>query len=103
MRVDCINALVGTACPPGSYPEQWDIAGLKARVRDVLGIDAPLEAWMDEEAIEPETFEQRLVEAAEAKAAQRVAEAGEAGWRQIEKSIMCRPTSSIFTISATAP
>ena len=26
---DTINTLVGTACPPGSYPEQWDIVGLK--------------------------------------------------------------------------
>ncbi len=27
MRHDTINAIVGTACPPGSYPEQWDIDG----------------------------------------------------------------------------
>ncbi len=40
MRHDTVNALVGEACPPGSYPEQWDIAGLKERVDDVLGIEA---------------------------------------------------------------
>ncbi len=88
MRVDCINGIVGTACPPGSYPEQWDIAGLKARIDEVLGIDAPLETWLEEEAIEPEVFEERLVALADEKAAARVGETGEEGWRQIEKSIL---------------
>jgi preprotein translocase subunit SecA len=31
MRHDTVNALVGTACPPGSYPEVWDMAGLAER------------------------------------------------------------------------
>jgi len=30
--------LRGCGKPPGSYPEQWDIAGLKARVEEVLGL-----------------------------------------------------------------
>jgi preprotein translocase subunit SecA len=29
------NAIVGDACPPGSYPEQWDIETLKATTLDV--------------------------------------------------------------------
>ena len=28
MRHETVNALVADACPPGSYPEQWDIDGL---------------------------------------------------------------------------
>jgi preprotein translocase subunit SecA len=35
MRNDTVNAIVGDACPPGSYPEQWDIEGLKARISDL--------------------------------------------------------------------
>jgi preprotein translocase subunit SecA len=27
MRAETVNAIVGDACPPGSYPEQWDVAG----------------------------------------------------------------------------
>ena len=34
MRQDTVNSLVGEACPPGSYPEQWDIAGLKEKIED---------------------------------------------------------------------
>ena len=33
MRHDAINAMVGDACPPGSYPEQWDIDGLQGAHR----------------------------------------------------------------------
>ena len=88
MRVDTINSLVGTACPPGSYPEQWDVAGLKARVADVLGIEAPIDAWMEEEAVEPELIEERLVALAEEKMAAKLAEADPSAWRQIEKSIL---------------
>jgi preprotein translocase subunit SecA len=88
MRVDAINSIVGTACPPGSYPEQWDIEGLKAKVADILGIDAPVEQWMQEEAIEPETFEERLVEMAEQKMAAKIAESDPSIWRQVEKQIL---------------
>jgi hypothetical protein len=37
-------------CPPGSYPEQWNIE-LKERVREVLGArTVPIDAWMQEDA-----------------------------------------------------
>jgi preprotein translocase subunit SecA len=88
MRVDAINSIVGTACPPGSYPEQWDVEGLKAKVADILGIDAPIDRWMGEEAIEPEIFEERLVELADEKMAAKVAESDPSIWRQVEKQIL---------------
>jgi preprotein translocase subunit SecA len=88
MRVDTINAIVGTVCPPGSYPEQWDIAALKTKVLDVTGIEAPIEAWMDEDAVEPEIIEERLVALAEQRMAERTAEIDPAMWRDVEKGIM---------------
>src|SRR6185312_14752151 len=57
MRHDAINSMVGAACPPGSYPEQWDIEGLKNKVRDVLGIEAPIDDWLTEHAVEPDMFD----------------------------------------------
>ena len=44
MRRDAINAIVTKACPPGSYPEQWDVAGLKKKIDEVLGLECA--AWM---------------------------------------------------------
>jgi preprotein translocase subunit SecA len=88
MRVDTINAMVGAACPPGSYPEQWDIEGLKAKVTDVLGIEASIDAWLQEDSVEPDLIEQRLVELAEDKMSSKIAGTEVSIWRSVEKSIM---------------
>jgi preprotein translocase subunit SecA len=88
MRHDAINAMVGAACPPGSYPEQWDIEGLKAKVLNVLGVEAPLEDWLQEEAVEPEMIEERLVAMTDKLMADKMAEGDESIWRQVEKQIL---------------
>jgi preprotein translocase subunit SecA len=88
MRHDTINAMVGTACPPGSYPEQWDIAGLKQKVQNILGIEAPLEDWLQEEAVEPEMIEQRLVAAADKIMADKMAADDVSIWHQVEKQVL---------------
>src|SRR5690606_11112319 len=85
MRVDAINSIVGTFCPPGSSPEQWDVAGLRAKLDDVLGIDPPIDAWMEEEAVAPDLIEERVVALAEEKMAAKIAEADPTIWRQVEK------------------
>ncbi len=88
MRHETVNTLVGDACPPGSYPEQWDIDGLKARAKDVLGIDVPVEQWMDEDGLEPDTIEERLAQLVDANVEARQADNDPAIWRQIEKSVL---------------
>ena len=88
MRHDTINALVGDACPPGSYPEQWNVAPLKERVGEVLGLDIPIEGWLAEDGLEPETVEQRVVAAADAKMAEKVNGFDETAWRGLEKSVL---------------
>ncbi|BBC72882.1 preprotein translocase subunit SecA [Altererythrobacter sp. B11] len=88
MRHDAINAIVGTACPPGSYPEQWDLAGLKEKIGDILGVEPPLEDWLEEDAVDPELIEQRLLDIASEKMATKMADNDETIWRQVEKSIL---------------
>jgi len=88
MRRDTINAIVGTACPPGSYPEQWDVAGLKMRVDDVLGLQPPIDDWLEEDAVEAELIEERITELAEEKMQAKIGTADPAIWRQVEKSIL---------------
>ncbi len=87
MRHDSINALVGDACPPGSYPEQWDVEGLKARIAELLGAEPPLDDWLGEDGIEPDTIAERLIEAGDAKMAEKMGDDHEM-WRQIEKSVL---------------
>ncbi|OCC24802.1 preprotein translocase subunit SecA [Croceicoccus estronivorus] len=88
MRHDTVNFLVGEACPPGSYPEQWDIAGLKERVDDVMGLQPPFEEWMEEDALEPELLEERIRDLADAKMDAKIASGDVGIWRQVEKSVL---------------
>ena len=88
MRHDTVNALVADACPAGSYPEHWNIAGLRERVADVLGMEVPLEQWMAEDGIEPDEVEQRLSDAVDAKMADKMSGEDPAVWRSVEKSVL---------------
>ncbi len=88
MRHDTINSLVADACPAGSYPEQWDISGLKERVEDVLGLAPPLDEWMEEDQLEPEIIEERIRTAADGVMEAKIGNADSGVWRQIEKSIL---------------
>ena len=33
-------------CPPGTYPEQWDVEGLKESVDAVFGLQPPIDDWL---------------------------------------------------------
>ncbi len=88
MRQETVNAIVSDACPPGTYPEQWDLDGLKRRAADVLGVDVPVEEWMAEDGLEPEMIEERVAAMANAVVEQKTAEVEPTTWRSIEKSIL---------------
>ncbi|PXA96703.1 preprotein translocase subunit SecA [Nostoc sp. 3335mG] len=88
MRTETVNSIVADACPPESYPEQWDIAGMTQRVADVLNLELPIEEWAREEGIEPEIVEERIQEAAAKLVADKSADLEPETWAQIEKSIL---------------
>src|SRR5690606_2089113 len=74
MRRETINAIVGEACPPNTYPEQWDIEALKVKCFDTLGVELPIEQWLTEDEVDPEMLEVRITEAADALIAEKAAE-----------------------------
>jgi preprotein translocase subunit SecA len=88
MRHDTVNAIVGDACPPGSYPEQWDLEGLRARVQDVLAVDAPVDDWVAEDGIEPDMIEERIVALTDAHVEKLRAGNDPEVWLQVEKSVL---------------
>ncbi|MAL26437.1 MAG: preprotein translocase subunit SecA [Croceicoccus sp.] len=88
MRTDTVNSMVGEACPPGSYPEQWNVEGLKERFADVIGEDAPIDSWLEEDGIDPQDIEQRLAAQADAKMDSKLASVDPSIWRQVEKSVL---------------
>jgi len=88
MRNDTVNALVADACPAGSYPEHWDIDGLKAKALDILALDVPLEDWIEENGVDPELVEERIAAMATEHMNAKMAQDDPAIWRQVEKSIL---------------
>lgn len=88
MRHDTINNMVGAACPPNSYPEQWDIEGLKEEVRKNLALDLPIEEWVQEQAVDPEMLTERIIAAADAMMAEKAASLPAETWVQIEKNFL---------------
>ncbi|WP_395332615.1 preprotein translocase subunit SecA [Novosphingobium sp. BL-8H] len=88
MRNDTVNAIVADTCPQGSYPEHWNIEGLKTKSAEMLALEVPIEAWIDEDGIDPELIEERIAAMAEAHMAEKMANDDPAIWRQVEKSIL---------------
>ncbi len=88
MRHETVNTLVGEACPPNSYPEQWDLEGLKAKAQDILGLDVPLEEWVKEQSVEPEMLEDRLRTQSDAAMTAKAADLEPGAWMQVEKSVL---------------
>src|SRR4028119_92175 len=88
MRTDTVNTIVGEAIPPNTYPEQWDIDLLKERTEKVFGLTPPYDAWVKEEAVEPEMFVERLQQMADDEMEAKAAEIPPETWIQIEKSYM---------------
>src|SRR3546814_15012633 len=88
MRAETINTLVADACPPNSYPEQWNVEGLKERVLGTLGLDPPVDEWVKEQAVDPEMLNERISAAAAANMVDKAANIPAESWVQIEKSVM---------------
>ncbi|MEG8039070.1 preprotein translocase subunit SecA [Sphingomonas sp. LR60] len=88
MRAETVNAIVGEACPPNSYPEQWDVEGMKTRLAEVLNITPPVDDWLNEDALDPEIVTERVLAEADAMVEAKAAELDTATWTQVEKSIL---------------
>ena len=88
MRAETAAAIVAVSCPEGTYPEQWDVAGLKESIEDVFGLQPPIDEWLrgrsgragDDHRAAPEP--------------RRRDDGGEAGrveperWNEVEKQIL---------------
>ena len=88
MRAESVNTIVGEACPPNTYPEQWDIPLLKERIAEVFGLELPIDDWLQEEAVDPEILVDRIRAAADAQVEEKVKELDPESYIQIEKSIL---------------
>jgi preprotein translocase subunit SecA len=88
MRAETVNAIVGEACPPNTYPEQWDVPLLKERVEQVFGLQPPIDDWLQEEAVEPELLVERIRAQADAQIAEKMQELEPETYITVEKNIL---------------
>ncbi len=85
---DAIEALVDEHCPPGVYPEDWDLDGLATRLEQVYESKVDL-ATLDLERLDRDQLVELLVEDAEDAYERRVEEVGgEEVMREIERRVI---------------
>ena len=88
MRPEVVDDLVDTYIPPKSYADQWDTEGLKAEIKDRIGIDVPVVEWGDEEGVDDEMIRERLYEASDKFMNEKTQQFGEENMRSIEKQLL---------------
>ena len=88
MRADTAVSLVHAHCPEGTYPEQWDVAGLKESVDAIFGLQPPIDEWLQEDAVEQDMLAERLQKLADEHMEAKTREADPERWTEIEKSIL---------------
>jgi preprotein translocase subunit SecA len=88
MRAETAAAIVAVSCPPGTYPEQWDVPALKESVDVVFGLEPPIDEWLQEEAVEQEMIVERIQKLADDAMASKLATVEPERWNDIEKQIL---------------
>jgi preprotein translocase subunit SecA len=64
MRHQVIDDLVARHIPENAYAEQWDVAGLREKLREAIALDLPIDEWAKEEGIADEEIRERVAKAA---------------------------------------
>ncbi|MBC9247865.1 preprotein translocase subunit SecA [Paracoccus sp. 11-3] len=88
MRHQVIDDLVDDFMPEKSYPEQWDLPGLKEAVREKLNMNLPVEEWAAEEGVDQEAIRERIQDATDTYMADKAQAFGEENMRMIEKQVL---------------
>src|ERR1043165_2895271 len=96
MRRRVIDDLVADAIPERSYAEQWDVETLSQAMNDIFGLDLPLAEWTAEEGIGEAEFHERLIKAADEKAAKKAANFRPQVMRQIEGAVLLQTLDNLW-------
>jgi preprotein translocase subunit SecA len=88
MRAETAAAIVLVNCPHGTYPEQWNVDGLRESIDEVLGLQPPIDAWLEEEAVDPELITDRVQKLADEVMAKKLEGVEPERWADVEKQIL---------------
>jgi len=88
MRHAVIDDVVEAHMPAKSYPDQWDLPGLDAALREKLNLALPVAQWAAEEGVDQDALRARVVEASDSMMAEKEAAFGPETMRNIEKQLL---------------
>ena len=96
MRQEVLEGVVESAIPSNALPDQWNVAGLHTECARLLNLDLPIADWAKEEGIGQEEVRERILQAADAKMAQKVATYGADIMRLAERSLLLQMLDQIW-------
>jgi preprotein translocase subunit SecA len=96
MRHQVVDDLIAKHIPEKSFAEQWDTAGMKEDMQGIFDLDLPVADWAKEEGIGEEELHERLVRAADEKAAKKAANFGPQIMRQVEKAVLLQTLDHLW-------
>ena len=96
MRHEAIEMIVEKHIPERAYAEQWDAAGLKASIAEILNLDIPVEEWIAEEGIAEDDVRQRLIELADKAAAEKAERFGPEITTYVQRSILLQTLDGLW-------
>ena len=88
MRNDVIDDLINVHIPPKSYPDQWDLDGLKDAIKEGINLDLPIDDWANEEGVDDELLTERIEDAANSMMADKTKAFGKEAMQQVEKQLL---------------
>ncbi|WP_308366575.1 MULTISPECIES: preprotein translocase subunit SecA [unclassified Microbulbifer] len=102
IREDVVNELISGFMPPQSVEEQWDIPGLEKQLAGELGLELPVQQWLDEDrTLHEESLREKIIQEAQkayATKVERIAESsGDANLMPtIERQIMLQVLDQLW-------
>ena len=87
MRHYVVEEMVTNAIPAKSYADEWNMHGLHEEVLRIFGIDLPVTDWAAEEGIADQEIIDRIIDATDRKAAEKVAKYSPVVMRDVEKNL----------------
>lgn len=88
MRHQVIAEQVALYVPERAYPEQWETEALAEDVKTTFGLELPIVDWADEEGVDAEELETKIITAVDEMMASKAVQFGTDQMRSVEKQIL---------------
>ncbi len=96
MRHETIDNIVARCIPEKAYAEQWNTAALHEEILRIFGLNLPIVEWAKEEGIADAEIRSRIVDAADRRIAEKVANYGRDVMRGLEKSLLLQILDQVW-------